>query len=169
MEWTRDSRSTEIRFEVGADGIYSTGKRRIRGQQRPERNGRNRSRTGQIYRFRQVYRSEKVRESADGSTKFTYGNVRDRLLSRDGGKRERRAAGQMCPCDCTRRRGTVVFEQQPGKTYSLLYGQERAPAAQYDLGQRVDVTQQCGGGAWKAWAGGSKCSVGGSAAVDRDA
>jgi Protein of unknown function (DUF3999) len=36
----------------------------------------------------------------------------------------------------------VVFEQQPGKSYSLIYGQERVQAAEYDLGRRLDVAQQ---------------------------
>ena len=35
----------------------------------------------------------------------------------------------------------IVFEQQPGRRYSLIYGQERAEAAQYDLGRRVDAKQ----------------------------
>ncbi len=35
----------------------------------------------------------------------------------------------------------IVFEQQPGRHYSLIYGQERAEAAQYDFGRRVDAKQ----------------------------
>ena len=35
----------------------------------------------------------------------------------------------------------LVFEQQPGRNYSLIYGQERAAAAQYDLGRRLDAKQ----------------------------
>lgn len=35
----------------------------------------------------------------------------------------------------------VVFEQQPGRSYSLIYSQERAQAPQYDLGKRVDAKQ----------------------------
>jgi hypothetical protein len=35
----------------------------------------------------------------------------------------------------------IVFEQQPGRSYSLIYGQERAEAAQYDLGRRADAKQ----------------------------
>ena len=31
----------------------------------------------------------------------------------------------------------IVFEQQPGRTYRLLYGQSEAKAAQYDLGRRL--------------------------------
>ncbi|MGC1629675.1 MAG: DUF3999 family protein [Candidatus Acidiferrales bacterium] len=33
----------------------------------------------------------------------------------------------------------IVFEQQPGRSYSLIYGQERAVAAQYDLRRRVEA------------------------------
>jgi hypothetical protein len=36
----------------------------------------------------------------------------------------------------------IMFEQQPGKTYSLIYGQARAQAPQYDLAQRIDSDQQ---------------------------
>jgi hypothetical protein len=35
----------------------------------------------------------------------------------------------------------IIFEQQPGRSYSLIYGQERADVAQYDLGRRVDAKQ----------------------------
>jgi hypothetical protein len=35
----------------------------------------------------------------------------------------------------------LVFEQQPGRNYSLIYGQERAEAAQYDLERRLDAKQ----------------------------
>ena len=35
----------------------------------------------------------------------------------------------------------LVFEPQPGRNYSMIYGQERAEAAQYDLGRRLDAKQ----------------------------
>jgi len=35
----------------------------------------------------------------------------------------------------------LVFEQQPGRSYSLIYGQDRAEAARYDLGRRLDAKQ----------------------------
>ncbi len=35
----------------------------------------------------------------------------------------------------------IILEQQPGRSYSLIYGQERAQAAEYDLGRRVDAKQ----------------------------
>ena len=35
----------------------------------------------------------------------------------------------------------LVFERQPGRSYSVIYGQERAEAAQYDLGRRLDAKQ----------------------------
>ena len=35
----------------------------------------------------------------------------------------------------------LVFEQQPGRKYSLIYGQDRTEAAQYDLGRRLDAKQ----------------------------
>ena len=35
----------------------------------------------------------------------------------------------------------LVFEQQPGRSYFLIYGQERAEPAHYDLGRRLDAKQ----------------------------
>jgi len=35
----------------------------------------------------------------------------------------------------------IVFEQQPGRSYRLIYGQERAERAQYDLGRRVNAAK----------------------------
>lgn len=35
----------------------------------------------------------------------------------------------------------IAFEQQPGHTYRLLYGDSRAKPAQYDLSRRVDAQQ----------------------------
>jgi hypothetical protein len=36
----------------------------------------------------------------------------------------------------------IVFEQQPGRSYRLLYGQSRASAPQYDLERRIDGAQE---------------------------
>jgi len=35
----------------------------------------------------------------------------------------------------------IVFEQRPGRSYRLIYGQERTQGAQYDLGRRVNAAQ----------------------------
>ncbi len=35
----------------------------------------------------------------------------------------------------------LVFEQQPGRSYTLIYGQERAAAARFDLGRLLDAKQ----------------------------
>jgi hypothetical protein len=35
----------------------------------------------------------------------------------------------------------LVFEQQPGRSYTLIYGQERAEAARFDLGRLLDAKQ----------------------------
>jgi Protein of unknown function (DUF3999) len=35
----------------------------------------------------------------------------------------------------------IVFEPQPGRSYRVVYGQERASPAQYDLGRRVNADQ----------------------------
>jgi hypothetical protein len=35
----------------------------------------------------------------------------------------------------------IVFQQQPGRSYRLIYGQERTERAQYDLGRRVNAAQ----------------------------
>jgi Protein of unknown function (DUF3999) len=36
----------------------------------------------------------------------------------------------------------LVFEEEPGHTYTLIYGQYRASAPQYDLERRLDSTQE---------------------------
>jgi hypothetical protein len=36
----------------------------------------------------------------------------------------------------------IVFEQQPGRTYRLLYGQSRAEAPEYDLEKRLNAQQE---------------------------
>jgi Protein of unknown function (DUF3999) len=38
--------------------------------------------------------------------------------------------------------GHIVFEQQPGRSYRLIYGQSRAAAPQYDLAQRISKDQE---------------------------
>ena len=35
----------------------------------------------------------------------------------------------------------ILFEQQPGRSYRLIYGQERAEGAEYDLRRRVNAAQ----------------------------
>jgi hypothetical protein len=35
----------------------------------------------------------------------------------------------------------IIFEQQPGRSYSLIYGQERAEVPQYDLRRRLEAKQ----------------------------
>jgi uncharacterized protein DUF3999 len=35
----------------------------------------------------------------------------------------------------------IVFKQRPGRSYRLIYGQEREERAQYDLGRRVNAAQ----------------------------
>jgi hypothetical protein len=36
----------------------------------------------------------------------------------------------------------IIFEQQPGRNYQLLYGQDRAGAPNYDLPRRLDAKQE---------------------------
>jgi Protein of unknown function (DUF3999) len=36
----------------------------------------------------------------------------------------------------------IVFEQQPGRSYRLIYGQSRATAPQYDLARRINAEQE---------------------------
>jgi Protein of unknown function (DUF3999) len=91
---------------------------------------------GQVYRFHQ---GDKVQEQltvpiAYGGTgrrywRVTVGNGNDAPL-----------ASASVRLYTTPRH--IVFEQQPGKSYSLIYGQERAQFAQYDLGRRVNGTQE---------------------------
>jgi len=94
---------------------------------------------GQIYRFHQTYRGDTVQEQL--TVAVPYAGERDRYW------RVTVENGNDAPLvDASVRLYTtprhVLFEQQPGKNYSLIYGQERAQATQYDLGQRVDVRRQ---------------------------
>jgi len=91
---------------------------------------------GQIYRFHQ---GDKVQEQltvpiADGGRGRRYWRV-----TVENGNDAPLANAVMRLYTTPRH---VVFEQQPGKNYSLIYGQERAQAAQYDLGRRVDAAQE---------------------------
>ncbi len=63
----------------------------------------------------------------------------------------------------------IVFQQQPGRSYRLIYGQERAEGAQYDLGRRVNAAQMAAAVDGAAGTGGIERGLGGPAAVDRDA
>jgi hypothetical protein len=92
--------------------------------------------TGQIYRFHQ---GDKVQEQLtvpvpDGGESSRYWRV-----TVENGNDAPLANASMQLYTTPRH---VVFEQQPGKSYLLMYGQERAPAAQYDLGQRVNAAQE---------------------------
>lgn len=95
--------------------------------------------SAQIYRFHQAFRGDKVQEQLIVPVPYAGAGDRYWRITVENGN-DAPLAGASVRLYTTPRH--VVFEQQPGKNYSLIYGQERAAAARYDLGQRVDVKQQ---------------------------
>jgi hypothetical protein len=92
--------------------------------------------TGQIYRFHQ---GEKVEEQLMVSIAYGGAGHRYWRVSVENGNDAPLADASVRLYTTPRH---VVFEQQPGKSYSLIYGQERVQAAEYDLGRRVDAAQE---------------------------
>jgi hypothetical protein len=92
--------------------------------------------SGQIYRFHQ---RDKVQEQL--TVPIAYGRAGHRYwrVAVENGNDAPLANASVRLYTTPRH---VVFEQQPGKSYSLLYGQERVQAADYDFGRRVDGAQQ---------------------------
>jgi Protein of unknown function (DUF3999) len=91
---------------------------------------------GQVYRFHQ---GDKVQEQL--TVPIAYGGTGRRYwrVTVENGNDAPLASASVRLYTTPRH---IVFEQQPGKSYSLIYGQERAQFAQYDLGRRVNGTQE---------------------------
>jgi uncharacterized protein DUF3999 len=92
--------------------------------------------SGQIYRFHQ---GDKVQEQL--TVPIAYGGAGHRYwrVAVENGNDASLANASVRLYTTPRH---VVFEQQPGKSYSLIYGQERVRTAEYDLGRRVGGAQQ---------------------------
>lgn len=92
--------------------------------------------SGQIYRFHQ---GDKVQEQLKAEIPYGGQQFRHWRIAIENRNDAPLPINSVCLYTTPRR---IMFEQQPGKTYSLIYGQERAQAPQYDLAQRIDSDQQ---------------------------
>ena len=89
---------------------------------------------GEIYRFRQ---GESTREELSIGMYQSRGARYWRVILRNGN--DAPVPGAAPALYMTPRH--VVFEQQPGRSYRLLYGQSEAKQPQYDLARRVNAKQ----------------------------
>ena len=122
--------ATEVRFEVSAPAEFI---RSVQISSSP--NGKD----WEAFKFGEIYRYEQEGAKQEQlSVPFPHGSAQGRY------GRVEIVNGNDAPLAV----GTpklyitpqhIVFEQRPGRSYRLIYGQERAQAAQYDLGRRVDV------------------------------
>jgi len=88
--------------------------------------------SGQIYRFRQ---GKKIQEAL--TVPIPYGGTSARYwrVTVENGND---APLSIAAVQLLMTPRHLMFEQQPGRNYSLIYGQERAGAAKYDLGERMN-------------------------------
>jgi hypothetical protein len=92
--------------------------------------------SGQIYRFHQ---GDKVQEQLTVPVPYQAPSARYWRITVENGN------DAALPVTVVRLNTTprhLIFEQQPARSYSLIYGQERAGAAKYDLGGRVNEEQR---------------------------
>jgi hypothetical protein len=89
---------------------------------------------GEIYRFRQ---GESTREELSIGMHQSRGARYWRMIVRNGN--DAPVPGALPAFYMTPRH--LVFEQQPGRSYRLLYGQSEAKRPQYDLARRVNAKQ----------------------------
>jgi hypothetical protein len=89
--------------------------------------------SGQIYRF---HRGEKVQQVL--TVPVSYGNAGARYwrITVENGNDAPLPVASVQLYTTPRH---LMFEQQPGRSYTLIYGQERAEAARYDFGERVNA------------------------------
>jgi hypothetical protein len=135
--WTADLGGTgppvtEIVFDVAPGEFIRSVK--LSGSE-DEKEWRNLA-SGQIYRF---HRGDRVQEQL--KVEIPYGGQQFRHWRITVENRN----DAPLPINSVRLYTTprrIMFEQQPGKTYSLIYGEERAQAPQYDLAQRINSDQQ---------------------------
>jgi uncharacterized protein DUF3999 len=88
--------------------------------------------SGQIYRFR---RGEKVQQVL--TVPISYGNADERYwrITVENGNDAPLPVASVQLYTAPRH---LMFAQQPGRSYTLIYGQERAEAAKYDFGERIN-------------------------------
>lgn len=88
--------------------------------------------TGQIYRF---HRGEKVQQVLTVPISYDGRGARYWRITVENGND---AALPVTSVQLYTAPRHLMFEQQPGRSYTLIYGQERAEAAKYDFGERVN-------------------------------
>jgi Protein of unknown function (DUF3999) len=88
--------------------------------------------SGQIYRF---HRGEKIQQVL--TVPVSYGNAGARYwrVTVENGNDAPLPVANVQLYTTPRH---LMFEQQPGRSYTLIYGQERAEAAKYDFGERIN-------------------------------
>ena len=88
--------------------------------------------SGQIYRF---HRGEKVQQVL--TVPVSYGNAGARYwrITVENGNDAPLPVASVQLYTAPRH---LMFEQQPGRSYTVIYGQERAEAAKYDFGERIN-------------------------------
>ncbi len=88
--------------------------------------------SGQIYRF---HRGEKVQQALSVPIPYRAASARYWRVTVENGNDAPLPVAAVQLYTTPRH---LMFEQQPGRSYSLIYGQQRAEAAEYDLGERVN-------------------------------
>jgi hypothetical protein len=88
---------------------------------------------GQIYRF---HRGEKVQQVLTVPIPYDGGGARYWRITVENGNDGPLPVANVQFYTTPRH---LMFEQQPGRSYTLIYGQERAEAAKYDFGERVNA------------------------------
>lgn len=89
--------------------------------------------SGQIYRF---HRGEKVQQVLTVSVSYGNAGARYWRITVENGNDAPLPVASVQLYTAPRH---LMFEQQPGRSYTVIYGQERAEAAKYDFGERVNA------------------------------
>jgi hypothetical protein len=140
--WIADTRQAavpvaEVRFDVPEPAEFV---RSVAFSTSSDRRNWSTWATGEIYRYHQDSSSGKVVQEQVTMT-LPYGLTTARYWRVEISNGDDLPLAGVTPHLYTTPRH-LVFEQQPGHTYTLIYGQFRAPAPQYDLERRLDTTQE---------------------------
>jgi hypothetical protein len=135
--WTADLggrgiSASEVRFDVGPTEFIRCVNLSASDDNKEWRNFAS----GQIYRFHQ---GEKIQEALTVSIPYGGSSTRYWRVTVENGND---AALPVTVVQLYTTPRHLMFEQQPGKNYMLIYGQERAEAAKYDLGERVNQQER---------------------------